>query len=577
MAMSATSASPDSGSSTVQGHGRVNGRPRQRGGRGRSSRRPNGTFELKEECDLADASHRSAGVWAIDSVNANAWPRAHEVLESSASDMALIQETKRRGKPRQAAERQAAASRWSVSLADANLTEAGKCSAGVAAGARAHIGMTRDTDFIGDGILAGRYMRRWCGAVCRGGIHVGPVYLRSAEGPSQENLDILEEIAADLAQVRGPWVLAGDFNLTPAQLVATGWLELVRGVLIAPKRNTCNDKTLDYFIVSEALAPAVVGASLIRDAYCGPHYGVRLFLNGAPRAMKVRRLRKPTLIGPSLPHGCLGRDAAEAARRETDVHGARTDYADETAGTMGAMDGGSDDKWRTWISDAEHDLMDLMGDTGGNRTGASTRSCGPTFKWECALGGTASPHRGSTATAREWRCVVAWAKAAATAATFHASGQQIPHGVHRAAAAACTRAAALTRRVMTGDGADAPRMAAWLIGAHAADPAALGVLSAMSEAHAVALEQAATNKRKQDWVQWLRKGHSNGLSNQHRFTRTSGGWISSKVAARPGTTFGDLDDADGITADERARIATADLGDIAPLSTQDTVEQEAIE
>ncbi len=70
---------------------------RCRGTRGRGSRRSTRLFSFADECDLADPSHRQTGAWAIDTINANAWPRASEVLRQSAADMALVQETKRRG------------------------------------------------------------------------------------------------------------------------------------------------------------------------------------------------------------------------------------------------------------------------------------------------------------------------------------------------------------------------------------------------------------------------------------------------------------------------------------------------
>ena len=44
--------------------------------------------------DLGDDSHRALGLWAVDTVNPNAWPGAEEVLDSSTADFIAIQETK---------------------------------------------------------------------------------------------------------------------------------------------------------------------------------------------------------------------------------------------------------------------------------------------------------------------------------------------------------------------------------------------------------------------------------------------------------------------------------------------------
>ncbi len=199
-----------------------------------------------------------------------------------------------------------------MSMADANITDAGRCSGGVGVGARLHIGMARDGVQCGSRALAGRYVRRWLGAICRGGIHCACIYLHTAQGLSDANLECLDQVAAGLAAMEGPWILAGDFNVTPEQLAASGWLELTKGVIVAPTRPTCNERVLDFFVVSECLAHAVKGAAVITDAYCGPHYAVRLYLSGQPRATHQRRLRAPTKIAAELPQGCLPRAAAEA-------------------------------------------------------------------------------------------------------------------------------------------------------------------------------------------------------------------------------------------------------------------------
>eukprot|EP00959_Pyramimonas_sp_CCMP1952_P075905 1586381-Pyramimonas_sp.AAC.1 len=41
-----------------------------------------------------------------------------------------------------------------------------------------------------------------------------------------------------MAQER-PWVLQGDFNFEPEALLGSGWLQKVRGVMVAPATPTC--------------------------------------------------------------------------------------------------------------------------------------------------------------------------------------------------------------------------------------------------------------------------------------------------------------------------------------------------
>ena len=89
----------------------------------------------------------------------------------------------------------------------------------------------------------------WASVVCRGGIHLGSIYLRDSEGITEENLLILQEAAVAIKQLRGPWVLGGDWNLTPDTLRATNWLSLVGGVVVAPMAPTCNGSVYDCFVV----------------------------------------------------------------------------------------------------------------------------------------------------------------------------------------------------------------------------------------------------------------------------------------------------------------------------------------
>eukprot|EP00973_Karenia_brevis_P017249 2368142-Karenia_brevis.AAC.1 len=59
--------------------------------------------------------------------------------------------------------------------------------------------------------------------------------------------------AAAILQLRGPWVLGGDWNITPELLATTNWLKVVGGVIVAPKSATCNGSVYDFFVVSRGL------------------------------------------------------------------------------------------------------------------------------------------------------------------------------------------------------------------------------------------------------------------------------------------------------------------------------------
>ena len=73
----------------------------------------------------------------------------------------------------------------------------------------------------------------WVGAVVPGGLHAGSIWPHDTEGLSPRNQEVLAAAAAALGRLRGPWVLAGDRNMNPDELEASGWLDIVQGVIVA--------------------------------------------------------------------------------------------------------------------------------------------------------------------------------------------------------------------------------------------------------------------------------------------------------------------------------------------------------
>ena len=88
------------------------------------------------------------------------------------------------------------------------------------------------------------------------------IYLHTRVGASAPcNLDLLEAVAAVLRSLQGPWILGGDFNATPAELAATGFLKLAGDVVIkAPGEATAGKREIDFFIFSPGLVHAAAAA-----------------------------------------------------------------------------------------------------------------------------------------------------------------------------------------------------------------------------------------------------------------------------------------------------------------------------
>ena len=117
------------------------------------------------------------------------------------------------------------------------------------------------------------------GAMMKGGVHLGSIYLNVSIGPSaKKNLDLLHMVAAVLVVVGGPCKIGGEWNCSSEQLQATGWLQMVGGMIIAPDTTTCNNSTIYFSVVSKVLANAVHSVHVIADALFKPHSPVRLLL-----------------------------------------------------------------------------------------------------------------------------------------------------------------------------------------------------------------------------------------------------------------------------------------------------------
>ena len=198
---------------------------------------------------------------------------------------------------------------WNLQASSAKAGTASLASGGVAVAAKRGTGIVAHRGVVRDG-FGHRMHFSFVNAVLRGGIHCWSIYLRDSEGLSPENLALLEEAAAIVSALRGPWVIAGDWNVEPGALLASGWVDLINGVVVAPQLPTCHNHTYDYFVVSKNIAHAVAGIQRIEDAGLFPHWPSRLLIRGDARRHLVRQLVRPEFVPAVLLAGPLPRSRA---------------------------------------------------------------------------------------------------------------------------------------------------------------------------------------------------------------------------------------------------------------------------
>ena len=78
--------------------------------------------------------------------------------------------------------------------------------------------------------------------------------------------------------------------------MASGFLAIVGGLLIAPSNPTCNDNTYDYYVISKTLNRAVVGVQRVDGIGMNPHRPACLLLRGGARRFAVRPARVPAKL-----------------------------------------------------------------------------------------------------------------------------------------------------------------------------------------------------------------------------------------------------------------------------------------
>ena len=464
-----------------------------------------------------------------------------------AADFLGMQETKiAEGDVLAAAEQNARNSKWNVSITPCRVTEVGGKSAGVAVATRNHIGMAEaePARLTQDLHQRGRFSIRRVGAICRGGLHLGSTYLTSGIGVEAKcNLDHLQGMAHTLNCLVGPWCVGGDWNCTPEELTATGWLQLVKGAVHAPIAPTCNGKVYDFFVVSQSFSHAVVSTHTVGDAGLTPHSPVRLLIKDKPRQLMVRQLQTPMPLPAQLPFGPM---------------------RDHTFGTelAGLSDGTIDEHYVAVVTKVELILNELTGATREQVAKSRSRAHGPRFVWKNACGPPATDKCRSTPVSRAWRLMAGWLRTvrmATTEADANAARWKLLFYRHqlqvddpRMQQARCQVIA--WQRLLTGQ---MLRSAYWV--------EALGkVATAMAED----TERAANVSASKAFADWLQDGPAGGLKRQHLLTRTASGWIPTKVAEEAANVTMEPEELDGLSQAQLEEVARMPDGCATPLCAQ---------
>ena len=133
-------------------------------------------------------------------------------------------------------------------------------------------------------------------------------YLRHSEERSEANLASMAKVAAILAAINGPWIWAGDFNMSHGVLSEGGWIATLGGAILATEKpsfvGSGSASFIDYFVVPRDLIPRCqLGAQVIDGTNIRMHKPVRLELQGGIHSQWMRALRLPEQWDKEQPIG----------------------------------------------------------------------------------------------------------------------------------------------------------------------------------------------------------------------------------------------------------------------------------
>ena len=272
----------------------------------------------EESVASSDRSHRKHNLLAIDSLNPNAWKGAAEYLKHTVADFAVIQEARVSAAAKDETESTVRRDGWRMAISACGKGVEGGNSAGVAVGCRNHIGMRDAYPEFGVPELEQRLTLEKVDCAARGGLNLGSCYLISGTGiATTKNLDRLHCLAGMLKRISGPWIIGGDFNGTPEELAATGWLKVVGGRIHRPKMPTCGERCLDFCVSSMCIVDDIVDVKLVADN-TSPHSPVRLYMK-----TKIRRTRQELSCPQSLWGACPLWSSAQTGGHSQNLLGAR--------------------------------------------------------------------------------------------------------------------------------------------------------------------------------------------------------------------------------------------------------------
>ena len=301
-------------------------------------------------------------------------------------------------------------------------------------------------------------------------------------------------------------------------MYATGFPELIGGVIQAPRDSTCGARILDYFIVSRDLAPAVLAVHCVADGLFQPHVPVRLLLRASPRADRIRVLKAPRGFAAVLPYGPMTLQATQAAMSLAPVAAAKSTTELDV-----------DQEYAKVIISLEQQLSMMAGHSEDDSRKHSGRIEGPKFTWRCPPKEHPQLHE-ATPASRAWTRTASWLQALNH---LYRSGSCAPTLKQASGIMRLQKCIRQHNHILPG-GHGENMFSRWqrhitidMIESQVMVTALTDVAVCMSDK----MMQKTQLASRASWVSWVNDGPASGLRRQHRMSRVAIGWVRSKCLA----------------------------------------------
>ena len=259
-----------------------------------------------------------------------------------------------------------AARRWQSALRPAVEPADGGLSAGVGVVSRLSGVLADYTTADIEKKHPGRCVFTMWSGVLADGILVVSIYAYTGPQAEARNADLLELLAKELAAIKVPFVIGGDWNLAPAALSRTGFPTRLKATVVSPEAPTyvagAAATTLDYSVVADCLRPMVDKVLIHEGTSAKKRRPVELVLAGRVRAERVLTLATPPLRPAAAPRTC--QPDPEQGRRLSDLE----DYDGEIAAEVAQKI--VDERYEDWAGLADEFIGALYGQAAHKLRGA---------------------------------------------------------------------------------------------------------------------------------------------------------------------------------------------------------------